>query len=74
MPHVFVVQLTADLDVIGSCLERRADHFMPAALLASQFAVREPLALTETGLSLDVTREPATLIGALLEHLMNSQK
>lgn len=47
--RVRFVHLTADPDVIGPRLGRRAGHFMPATLLPSQFATLEPLVEGEDG-------------------------
>jgi carbohydrate kinase (thermoresistant glucokinase family) len=42
-PLVGLVYLRGEIGLIMACLGRRADHFMPAALLASQFeALEEP--------------------------------
>lgn len=69
VPRAYVVQLTADVALIGGRLARRVDHFMPAALLASQFAVLEPLEPSEAGLVLDVGSTPTALVEAVLERL-----
>jgi len=41
-PDVRLVYLEGDADLIAGRMSRRRDHFMPPALLASQFAALEP--------------------------------
>jgi gluconokinase len=41
-PRVRFVHLTGPLDLIEVRLKKRSGHFMPPALLASQFAILEP--------------------------------
>ncbi len=48
-PTTRFVMLTASADTIAERLRRRAGHFMPASLLASQLATLEPLGLDEPG-------------------------
>jgi carbohydrate kinase (thermoresistant glucokinase family) len=72
VPELFVVQLTAPRELIGGRLAARVDHFMPASLLASQFAALEPLSAEEGGLVLEVAAAPADLVGLILQHLPNA--
>ena len=53
-PHTFFVHLHGEEDVLRSRMEGR-DHFMPVALLRSQFDTLEPLGNDEAGVTLDVT-------------------
>ncbi|CAN7525066.1 gluconokinase [Terrabacter sp. LjRoot27] len=53
-PHVFFVHLHGDPDVIAARVAGRPGHFMPAALVESQFATLEPLEPDERGAVLDV--------------------
>ncbi|MER6290630.1 gluconokinase [Streptomyces sviceus] len=48
---------TADQRVAG-----RAGHFMPARLVGSQYAVLEPLRPDETGLTVDATDDPQSIV------------
>ena len=41
-PRVRFIHLDADFDLLNARLAQRDDHFMPAELLASQFATLEP--------------------------------
>lgn len=53
-PDVFFVHLTGDRELITERMSRREDHFMPPALLDSQFATLEPLQSDEDGAAVDV--------------------
>ena len=48
------LHLSGTLDVIEARQASRPGHFMPAALLASQFDTLEPLTPDESGLTIDV--------------------
>lgn len=56
-PDTFFVFLDGSPDVIQARVLARKGSFMPASLLASQFATLEPLGPEETGLHIDVNRE-----------------
>ncbi|WP_062464184.1 gluconokinase [Demequina soli] len=47
----------------------RTDHFMPASLVASQFAALEPLGPDEPGERVDATRGVAAIVAAALASL-----
>lgn len=51
------LHLSGTLEVIGRRQASRPGHFMPASLLASQFATLEPLADDERGVTIDVARD-----------------
>ena len=53
-PRLVLVHLHGSRDVIERRQASRPGHFMPASLLASQFATLEPLAEDEHGVVLDV--------------------
>ncbi|ONK16107.1 gluconokinase [Streptomyces sp. MP131-18] len=55
---LFFVHLAADRALIAERLARRHDHFMPGALLDSQFAALEPLQADELGIEVAVTAAP----------------
>jgi gluconokinase len=71
-PETFFVHLHADLAVLAERMRGRA-HFMPVALLESQFAALEPLGDGELGVQIDVTPpldEVVALAGsAIRQHL-----
>lgn len=65
-PDLVVLHLAGDPRLIGERLRARQGHFMPPALLDSQFAALEPLGLDEAGFMVDVERPPEEVLEALL--------
>ncbi|ANY09820.1 gluconokinase [Pseudonocardia sp. HH130630-07] len=63
-PDTVFVHLTGARDVLAARMGARTDHFMPAALLDSQFATLEPLGPDEAGVVLDVARPVGELVAA----------
>jgi gluconokinase len=61
-PQVFFVHLHGDPDVIATRVAGRPGHFMPAALVESQFATLEPLEPDERGAVLDVDQPVDELV------------
>ncbi|MEN2421435.1 gluconokinase [Streptomyces rimosus] len=57
-PGVVFLHLTGDRSLIESRMAERKGHFMPTALLDSQFATLEPLGADEAGVSVDVSGTP----------------
>ncbi|WP_413756456.1 gluconokinase [Streptomyces sp. MMBL 11-3] len=57
-PDVVFVHLTGDRALIGERMAQRKGHFMPTALLDSQFATLQPLQEDETGVAVDVGGTP----------------
>ncbi|WP_128375509.1 gluconokinase [Streptomyces cavernae] len=57
-PGVVFVHLTGDRELIAERIDRRKGHFMPTALLDSQFATLEPLQTDEPGVAVDVSGKP----------------
>jgi gluconokinase len=57
-PGLFFVHLTGGRALIAERLGQRRDHFMPGALLDSQFATLEPLQAGEQGTAVPVTAPP----------------
>jgi gluconokinase len=55
---VWFLHLAGERSVIAARLAARSAHFMPAALLDSQFADLEPLGPDEPGLAVDVGGAP----------------
>ncbi|MBM6698789.1 gluconokinase [Bifidobacterium pullorum subsp. saeculare] len=51
---VFFVHLTGTPELIGERLAARKGHFMPPALLPSQFAILEPLEADEPGVEVSI--------------------
>ncbi len=58
------LHLSGTPEVIGRRQASRPGHFMPASLLASQFATLEPLDADERGTTLDVDQSIDTIIDA----------
>ncbi|MGW6138705.1 gluconokinase [Streptomyces sp. NPDC055144] len=57
-PGVVFVHLTGDRALIEDRMSHRQGHFMPTALLDSQFATLQPLAADEAGVDVDVSGSP----------------
>lgn len=66
-PDVEFLHLSGTPEVIGRRQASRPGHFMPASLLASQFATLEPLAPDERGLAIDVDQNIDAIIDAYVE-------
>ncbi|MFE2478935.1 gluconokinase [Streptomyces sp. NPDC001194] len=57
-PDAVFVHLTGERSLIERRMAARTDHFMPTALLDSQFATLEPLQQDELGVVVDVSGSP----------------
>lgn len=57
-PGIVFVHLTGDRTLIEDRMARRQGHFMPTALLDSQFATLQPLEHDETGAVVEVSGSP----------------
>ncbi|MFI9294063.1 gluconokinase [Streptomyces gardneri] len=57
-PGVVFLHLTGDRELIEGRMSARKGHFMPTALLDSQFAALQPLEEDETGVAVDVSGTP----------------
>ncbi|WP_328870232.1 gluconokinase [Streptomyces sp. NBC_00287] len=57
-PEVVFVHLAGDRELIENRMRQRQGHFMPTALLDSQFATLQPLEADETGVVVDVSGTP----------------
>jgi gluconokinase len=62
---VQLVYLNGSKELIGARMRER-DHFMPAALLDSQFQLLEP---PETAMDLDIGLTPQELVTRIVDHL-----
>jgi gluconokinase len=69
VPDVIFVYLRGDESTIGKRLKLRSGHFMPPALLDSQFEVLEPPDADEAAMSCDIAAAPGTLIESILQQL-----
>ncbi|MFF9048255.1 gluconokinase [Streptomyces parvulus] len=57
-PGVVFVHLTGSRELIEDRMAHRQGHFMPTALLDSQFATLQPLEADEAGVAVDVAGTP----------------
>ncbi|OIJ66317.1 gluconokinase [Streptomyces mangrovisoli] len=57
-PGIVFVHLTGDRHLIEDRMAHRHGHFMPTALLDSQFATLQPLQADEAGVAVDVGGSP----------------
>ncbi|MFF8784140.1 gluconokinase [Streptomyces sp. NPDC015125] len=62
-PGVVFLHLTGDRALIEERMAGRKGHFMPAALLNSQFATLEPLGRDEAGVAVDVSGSREQIAG-----------
>ncbi|GGN69980.1 gluconokinase [Streptomyces albiflavescens] len=60
-PGVVFVHLTGDRKLIEDRMSHRQGHFMPTALLDSQFATLQPLEADEAGVAVDVSGDPGEI-------------
>ncbi|AJE86586.1 MULTISPECIES: gluconokinase [Streptomyces] len=60
-PGVVFVHLTGARELIESRMSHRTGHFMPTALLDSQFATLQPLQPDEPGVAVEVSGSPAQI-------------
>ena len=66
---VLFVHLSGTPEIIRGRLDGRSGHFMPAALLASQFEALEPLAPDECGLQVDVESPVDSIVSAVCDRI-----
>jgi len=63
---VRMVHLAGPQELVAHRLAARRGHFMPPDLLASQYAILEPLAADEPGITLNLALSPTQLADAAL--------
>ena len=68
-PDQIFLHLASDREVIARRVAGRPGHFMPAALVDSQFATLEPLEPDERGVTLDVDQPIDALVDACVAAL-----
>jgi gluconokinase len=66
---VIFIHLTADRSAIAERLDGRNGHFMPASLIASQFADLEHLTASECGMNIDVLGSPSAVLHRIIGSL-----
>ncbi|GAC1654392.1 MAG: gluconokinase [Mycobacterium sp.] len=67
-PDVEFLHLSGTPAAIAKRQASRPGHFMPASLMASQFATLEPLDAEERGVAIDVDQNIDSIIDAYLAH------
>ena len=68
-PGVVFVHLAGDRSLIEDRMSHRQGHFMPTALLDSQFATLQPLQADEAGVAVDVAGSPEEITRRAVEAL-----
>ncbi|MFI6563214.1 gluconokinase [Streptomyces sp. NPDC050534] len=68
-PGVVFVHLTGDRALIEERMSHRQGHFMPTALLDSQFATLEPLQPDEAGVAVSVAGSPEEITARAMKAL-----
>ncbi|MGV0743438.1 gluconokinase [Mycolicibacterium sp. XJ870] len=68
------LHLAGSLEVIGRRQASRPGHFMPAALLASQFDTLEPLEPDERGTIIDVDQDIDSIIQTYVDSIDSGQE
>ncbi|MCX4702056.1 gluconokinase [Streptomyces sp. NBC_01352] len=68
-PGVVFVHLAGDRKLIEDRMTHRQGHFMPTALLDSQFATLQPLQADEAGVAVDVSGSPEEITERAAEAL-----
>lgn len=63
------LELTADPKLVEDRLSRRAGHYMPPSLLASQFSTLEPLQDDENGVQVPVGPTPEEIVAIAIKQL-----
>lgn len=63
---VYWIFLKGDYDLIRDRINERKDHFMPAALLRSQFEILE---IPENGLVIDIRKSPDEIVEMIVKSL-----
>ena len=65
-PTTLFVHLAGDQDVVRRRVAGRPGHFMPASLVATQFATLEPLDPDESGIEIDLDQPVDRIVEAYL--------
>jgi gluconokinase len=73
-PQTEFVHLSGSPEVIARRQASRPGHFMPASLMASQFATLEPLARDEHGVTLDVDHDIDSIVADYMAKAEGQEK
>jgi gluconokinase len=71
-PRIEFLHLTGSPELIALRQAGRAGHFMPSALVKSQFEILEPLAPDEHGIALDVDSSVGDIVERFVNYLVSS--
>lgn len=66
-PDLIFVHLSGSRELIAARMQARPGHFMPLALLDSQFRDLEPLQADERGIAIDIDAMPQQMIDQVLQ-------
>jgi gluconokinase len=69
-PGIEFLYLRGTPELIEDRLATRSDHFMPAALLRSQFATLESLGDDECGVTIDAAQDVGAIVDAFLARIV----
>jgi gluconokinase len=72
-PRTEFVHLSGSPEVIAARQASRPGHFMPASLMASQFATLEPLEPDERGVTLDVSHDIDWIVESYLARAQDKE-
>jgi gluconokinase len=67
--RVLFVYLRGSYDLIADRIRQRSGHFMPEALLQSQFAALEEPELTENVITIEIEKPPRDLVDEIISRL-----
>ena len=73
-PTLRFIHLHGDMDLVAARQAARQGHFMPASLVASQYATLETPAAEEGVIALDVAATPAALAEAAIAALREEER
>ncbi|MFD1658490.1 gluconokinase [Streptomyces caeni] len=73
-PGIVFVHLAGDRSLIEDRMAHRRGHFMPTALLDSQFATLQPLGRDEAGVVVDVSGSPGEITSRALDALRDLER
>lgn len=70
---LWFLHLAGDQSLIADRVAHRPGHFMPAALVGSQYHDLEPLTGSESGLVVDAAQDPSAIVGLATAVLVNHE-
>jgi gluconokinase len=67
------LHLDGSAEVVGQRVGHRLNHYMPASLVASQYATLEPLGPEESGMAIDFTLGPEQIVERFLNEVVRDR-